>query len=91
MTLIGTDELPLRSVFRFGWVIRMRTEDTRDVRVVVADEALLGFDPPPLYVDKIPQLEGEHRSRIEKIASVKHVGGLVEQDGSVLITQDDIY
>jgi len=37
-------------------------------------------------VDRIPQIEGEYRSRIETIASANHDGG----DGSVLITQDDI-
>ncbi len=88
MTLTGTNELPLRSSLRFGWALPMRTEDARDVRVVVADDALLAIGSP--CVSGIPQLEGEYRSIIEKIASTKHDGGLLEQNGSVLITQADI-
>jgi hypothetical protein len=89
MTLIATAELPVRLSFRFGWALPMRTEDGRDFRVVVPDDALLAIDSP--CVNHIPQLEGESRLRIEKIASAKHDGGHIEQDGwSVLITQDDI-
>jgi hypothetical protein len=63
----------------------MRTADMKDVRVEVADDALLALDSPR-YVDGIPQLEGENRSRIESIASANH-----EQDGlPALITQEDI-
>jgi hypothetical protein len=54
----------------------------------VADDALLAIDSP--CVGGIPQLEGEHRSKIEMIASAKHDGGFIEQDGSVLVTQADI-
>jgi hypothetical protein len=73
---------------RFGWTFPMRIEDTRDVRIVVADDALLAIGSP--CVSGIPQFEGEYRSRIEEIASAKYDGGLIEQDGSVLITQADI-
>jgi hypothetical protein len=66
----------------------MRTEDGRDFRVIVADDALLAIEAPS--VSGIPQLCGEYRSRIEEIASAKHAGGLIEQDGSVLITQADV-
>jgi hypothetical protein len=90
MTLTGTNELPLRSSSRFGWALPMRTEDGTVVRVEVADCALFALGSPRC-VDRIPQLEGEYRSRIETIASTKHDGGLIEQDGSVLITQADIY
>jgi hypothetical protein len=88
MTLIGTDELPSRSPSLF-WVLPMRTEDARDVRVLVADCALFANESP--CVSHIPQLAGEYRSRIEKIASAKYDGGLIEQDWSVLITQADIH
>jgi hypothetical protein len=88
MALTSTEELPLRTSNRFGWALLMRTEDTKDVRVVVADEALLAIGSP--CVDGIPQLEGDYRSKIEKIAPAKHHGGFIEQDGSVLITQADI-
>jgi hypothetical protein len=88
MTLRATAELPFRSPSRFGWALAMRTEDMRAVRVVVSDDALLAAGSP--CVSGIPQLDGEYRSRIEKIASTKYDGGLIEQDGSVLITQADI-
>jgi hypothetical protein len=67
----------------------MRTEDGKPVRVLVTDDALLAVGAP--CVSGIPQLGGECRSRIEKIASAKHAGGLIEQDGSILITQADVY
>jgi hypothetical protein len=89
MTLIGTDEPPFRSAFRFGWALPMRTDDARDFRVIVTDDALLAMGAP--CVSGIPQLGGECRSKIEKIASAKHAGGLIEQDGSILITQADVY
>lgn len=89
MALIGTDEPPSRSAFRFGWALSMRTEDGRDFRVIVTDDALLAIGSP--CVSGIPQLGGECRSRIEEIASAKHAGGLIEQDGSVLITQADVH
>ena len=38
----------------------------------------------------IPQLEGEYRSKIEKIASAKYDDGSIEKDGSVLVTLADI-
>ena len=88
MMLTSTDELPFRSTFRFRWVLPMRTEDGSDFRVIVADDALLAIDSS--CAGGIPQLEGEHRSKIEMIASAKHDGGFIEQDGSVLITQADI-
>ena len=88
MTLTSTDEFPSRSALRFGWALPMRTEDGRDFRVIVTDDALLAIGSP--CVSGIPQLDGEHRSRIEKIASAKYDGGFTEQDGSVLITQADI-
>jgi hypothetical protein len=66
----------------------MRTADGRNFRVVVTDDALLAIGSP--CVGGIPQLKGQYRSKIEKIASAKHDGGLIEQDGSVLITQADI-
>jgi hypothetical protein len=89
MALIGTDETPSRSELRFGWALPMRTEDGRHFRVIVADDALLAIGSSCL--NGIPQLGGECRSRIEKIASAKHAGGLIEQDGSILITQADVY
>jgi hypothetical protein len=66
----------------------MRTEDMTGVRIVVLDEALSAFEVQ--YENKIPQLEGEHRSRIENIASAKYDGGFTEQDGSVHVTLADI-
>jgi hypothetical protein len=63
----------------------MRTEDGREFRALVADDALFALDVP--RVDGVPQLEGEYRSKIEKIASANHDAG---QDGSVPITQTDI-
>jgi hypothetical protein len=66
----------------------MRTEDGSEFRVIVADDALLAIRSP--CVGGIPQLDGEYRSKIEMIASTKHDGGLIEQDGSVLVTQADI-
>jgi hypothetical protein len=77
MTLMGTD--PVRSGNRFGWAIPMRTEDGRDFRVIVTDDALLGIGAP--CVSGIPQLSSEYRSTIEEVASTKHAGGLIEQDG----------
>jgi hypothetical protein len=68
----------------------MRTEDGVVVRVDVSDDALLAFEPSPLCIDGIPQIEGEHRSRVEKMASAKYDGGSIEQDGSILITLDDV-
>jgi hypothetical protein len=88
MALIGTDEPPSRSAFLFGWALPMRTDDRRYFRVIVADDALLAIGSP--CESGIPQLGGECRSRIEEIASAKHAGGFIEQDGSVLITQADI-
>ena len=90
MTLMATAELPCRSSIRFGWALPMRTEDGTVVRVDVSDDALLAFDPPPPCIDGIPQIEGEYRSRVEKIASAKYDGSPTEQDGSVLITLDDV-
>jgi len=66
----------------------MRTEDGRDFRVIVTDDALLAIGSP--CVSGIPQLCGEYRSRIEEIASAKHADGFIELDESVLITQADI-
>jgi hypothetical protein len=91
MMLIATADLLSRSTSSsrpFFWALMMRTEDIRDVRVVVTDDALLAIGSP--CVSGIPQLEGEYRSRIEKIASAKHDFGFKERDGSVLITQADI-
>jgi len=91
MTLIATAELPSRSpLFIEALVLPMRTEDGTVVRVYVAHDVLLAFEPPPPCVSGIPQFEGEYRSRIERIASVKYDSGLIERDGSVLITQDDV-
>ncbi len=42
MTLNGTDTNPVRLGNRFGWTLPMRTEDGRDFRVIVTDDALLG-------------------------------------------------
>ena len=89
MTLTTTDELPSRSAFHRGWLLPMRTEDGTDFRVIVADDALLAIGSP--CESGIPQLAGECRLRIEEIASAKHAGGLIEQDGSVLITQADVH
>jgi hypothetical protein len=89
MTLTGTDTDPFRSGTRFGWALPMRTEDGRDFRVIVTDDALLAIGSP--CVSGIPQLSGEYRSRIEEMASAKHAGDLIEQDGSVLITQADVH
>jgi hypothetical protein len=88
MTLTGTDTDPVRLGDRFGWALPMRTQDGRDFRVIVTDDALLAIEAP--CVGSVPQLCGEYRSRIEEIASAKHAGGLIEQDGSVLITQADV-
>jgi hypothetical protein len=89
MTLTGTDTEPVRLGTRFGWALWMRTDDERDFRVIVTDEALLAIDAA--CVSRIPQLTGEYRSRMEKIASAKHASGLRERDGSVIITQDDVH
>ena len=89
MSLMGTDKPPSRSAFRFGWALPMRTDDGRYFRVIVADDALLAIGSP--CESGIPQLAGECRLRIEEIASAKHAGGLIEQDGSVLITQADVH
>lgn len=88
MVLKGTDKLPFRSALRFGWALPMRTEDERDFRVLVGDDALLAIGSP--CVGGIPQLIGKYRSRIEEIASAKYAGDLIEQDGSILITQADV-
>ncbi len=88
MTLTGTNEPPLRSALRFGWALLMRTEDGRDFRVIVADDALLAAGSS--CVDGIPQLVGGYRSQIEEIASAKYAGNLIEKDGSILITQADV-
>jgi hypothetical protein len=66
----------------------MRTEDGSIVRIVVTDCALMAIDLPCAH--GVRKLEGEYRSRIEKIASGKHGGGDIKQDGSVFITLDDI-
>jgi hypothetical protein len=42
-------------------------------------------------VSAIPQLSGEYRLKFEEIASAKHAGGVIEQDGSVIITQADVH
>ena len=90
MALIATDELPSPSpIFPEAWVLTMRTEDETVVRVYVAHDALLAFESVR-YENKRPQLEGEHRLRIEKIASDKYGGGVTAQDGSVRITRDDV-
>ena len=88
MTLVANVECPFRSSFRFAWALSMQTEDARDVHIVVTDDALLAIGSP--CVSGIPQLEGEYRSTIEKIASAKYDSGFIEQDGSVLVTQADI-
>jgi hypothetical protein len=67
----------------------MRTEEGTVVRVHVSFDALLALESVR-YENKNPQLEGEHRLRIEKIASDKYDGGVTEQDGSVRITRDDV-
>ncbi len=91
MPLIATAELPSPSpFFSEVTVLRMRTEDGTVVQVSVSNDVLLAFEPPPPCVSGIPQLEGEYRARIEKIASAKYNSGSVEQDGSVRITRDDI-
>ncbi len=89
MTLNGTDTNPVRLGNRFGWTLPMRTEDGRDFRVIVTDDALLGIGAP--CVSGIPQVSGKYRSTIEEIAAAKHGGGLIEQDGSILITQADVH
>jgi hypothetical protein len=67
----------------------MQTEDMTGVRIFVLDEALSAFEVR-YDENKIPQLENEHRSKIEKIASAKYDGGFTEQDGSVHVTLADI-
>ena len=67
------------------WWLSMRTEDGRDFRALVADDALFALDVP--RVDGVPQLEGERLSKIEKIALDNHDAG---QDGSIPITQADV-
>jgi hypothetical protein len=89
MTLLGTVTDPVRLGNRFGWAFPMRTQDGSDFRVIVTDDALLAIEAP--CVSSIPQLCGEYRSRIEEIASAKHAVGLIEQDGSILITQADVH
>jgi hypothetical protein len=86
---MDTDTDPVRLGNRFGWAIRMRSEDGSDFRFVVTDDALLGMGSPCL--SGIPQLSGEYRLKIEKIASAKHASGDIEQDGSVIITQADVH
>jgi hypothetical protein len=88
MALIGTDDQPVPSAFRFGWALPMRTENGSDFRVVVTDDTLLAIGSP--CASGIPKLDGEYRLKIEEIASAKHASGLIEQDGSVLITQADV-
>jgi hypothetical protein len=68
----------------------MWTEARTVVRVDVSDDALLAFEPSPPCVNRIPQIEGECRSRVEKIASTKYDGGGIEQDGSVHVTLVDV-
>jgi hypothetical protein len=87
MTLTSTDRLPsLLSPVR--WELLMRTEDARDVRVVVTDCALMAIDLPCAHGAR--KLEGEYRSIIEKIASANYHDGFIEQDGSVLIMRAEI-
>lgn len=59
------------------------------LRVVVTDDAPLAMGAP--CVSAIPQLSGEYRLKFEEIASAKHAGGVIEQDGSVIITQADVH
>jgi hypothetical protein len=89
MNLLAGNTDPMRLGDRFGWAIPMRTDDGRDVRVIVTDDALLAIGAP--CVSGIPQLSGEYRSRVEEIASAKHARGAIEQDGSVLVTQTDVH
>jgi hypothetical protein len=89
MTLTRTTTDPVRLGNRFGWAIPMRTDDGKEFRVIVTDDALLGIGSP--CVSGIPQLSGEYRLKIEEIASAKHTGGVIEQDGSLIITQADVH
>jgi hypothetical protein len=84
MTLTSSDESPTQLAAN-RWSFPMRTEDGRAFRAIVADDALAALDVP--FVDGVPQLEGECRSKIKKIALDNHDAG---QDDSVPITQTDI-
>jgi hypothetical protein len=89
MTLVATDETPFRTIHP-RWALPMRAEDGRIFRVFVTYDALSAIGAPTCP-QGIPQLVGEYRLRIEEIASAKHAGGLIEQDGSILITQADVH
>jgi hypothetical protein len=80
---------PIRLGDRFGWVFPMRTDDEHEVRVIVTDDALLAIGAH--CVSGIPQVSGECRLRVEAIASAKYADGVMELDGSVIITQDDVH
>jgi hypothetical protein len=66
----------------------MQNEAGNDVRVVVSGCALMAIDLP--CDSGVRKLDGEYRSRIEKVASDKYDEGSIGQDGPVPITRADI-
>jgi hypothetical protein len=87
MALIGTSTDPIRSAYFFGWALQMRTDDGRDIRVLVTDEALEGIASPRASgLDRL----NEYRSRIEEIASAKHTAGHIEPEGTIRVTPADV-
>jgi hypothetical protein len=83
MPLTATDTEPMRSQFIFGWAIMMQSENAKDVRILVTDEALRNVASPP--DDSISRLI-QYRSEIEAIASRKYDAKLIEPDGTVRVT-----
>ena len=87
MALTATDTEPIRSAYIFGWAIRMQSDNGKDVRVLVSDEALHDIaSPPDSSIHRLVQ----YRSEMEAIASGKHTAGLIEPDGTVRVTSADV-
>jgi hypothetical protein len=75
-TLTNADR---RSSFIFGWQFWLRTDDGRQIRVLVDDKAL----PDEAATDV--EVTNKYRPRIEEIALAKYTAGQFEADGAIRI------
>jgi len=87
MPLTMTDVKPIRSTLIFGWAIQTQDENGKTVQVLITDDALQLLTSPPAYnIERVRMC----RPQIESIASAKQAAKLLQPDGTVLITTNDV-